>query len=580
MIFVKRRKSGYRIDPDEIFLDSSNLPKFDTHQFEGRLEKPIAKGSLFILWFFFFGAVVLFLVRLADLELQKGAVFRVRAENNRLNEVPIFAERGAIFDRNGIPLAWNAPFPDEPFAARVYSSMEGLAHALGYVSYPLRDANGFYYKKEYEGVDGVERAYDRVLGGVNGAILIETNATGEVEGESVTTAARDGDNVMLAIDARVEEQLFGGIRSLAESRGFTGGAGVIMDVHTGEILALASFPEYAPQSLTDGGSAAIGEFLSDKGKPFLSRATAGLYAPGSIVKPLLAVAALQEQLIAPDEKILSTGSLSIPNPYDPGKESVFRDWKAHGWVDMRDALAVSSDIYFYEIGGGLPLNPAHAGEAGYEERKGLGIGKIETYMKLFGLGLKTGIDFPHEETGLIPTPRWKEKVFEEDWRLGDTYNTSIGQYGFQVTPLQAARAVAAIANGGKLVKPRLVKKLFSAADIAAEGAETPMKWTELPLEPSSYQVVREGMRRAVESGTASGLNIPAVSVAAKTGTAEIGAAKKYVHSWVMGFFPYENPRYAFAIVLERGPSDNLVGALFVFRGVLEWMAENTPEYLK
>ncbi len=568
MIFSSKKTRHSDINPDEIFLDFSNIPQFDTHQFEGRMERPLSKTALLVLWFFFSGVITLFFVRIANLELKEGSTLRAHAENNRLNEITLFAERGAIFDRKGIQLASNAPSSKEEFSARVYSHKSGLAHVVGYVSYPALDTSGFYYKKEYDGVSGVEYAYDAFLKGVNGAVLVEANAQGEVEQQSVTTRPKDGENILLAIDARVQEELFIRIREIAETRGFAGGAGVIMDVETGEILALTSFPEYNSQTLTDGGKASIEEFLNDKGNPFLSRASAGLYAPGSIMKPILAIAALQEQLISPEEKIESTGSISIPNPYYPGKVSVFRDWKAHGWVDMRDALAVSSDVYFYEIGGG------------YKERSGLGIGKIEAYMKLFGFGRTTGIDLSHEEVGLIPTPQWKEKIFGEDWRLGDTYNTSIGQYGFQVTPLQAVRAVAAIANNGKLVTPRLVKKFFSDTEISTGVKETPIISEKLPLDPASYAVVREGMRRAVQRGTATGLNIPAVAVAAKTGTAEIGTAKKYVHSWITGFFPYEKPRYAFAVVLERGPSGNLIGALYAFRGLLEWMAEYTPEYLK
>lgn len=343
---------------------------------------------------------------------------------------------------------------------------------------------------------------------------------------------------------------------------------MIMDVKTGDILALASVPGYDAGILTGGNESGVQSLLSDERTPFLNRVTSGLYTPGSIVKPFLALAALQEQLISPDEKILSTGSIAIPNPYLPGEESIFLDWKEHGWVSMRDALAVSSNVYFYEIAGG------------YKEQKGLGIGKVEAYMNLFGFGKKTGVDFSNEESGVIPTPRWKEKIFKEGWRLGDTYNTAIGQYGFQVTPLQAVRAVAAIANEGKLLKPRVVTKIFSDSETIAGGRVTPIKWSQTPIEAPHYAVVKEGMRLGVLSGTAKGLLIPVVSIAAKTGTAQVGTSKKFVHSWVVGFFPYENPKYAFAVVMERGPSGNLIGALYVLRGVLEWMAENTPEYLK
>lgn len=568
MIFQRKKTHESGIDPDEIFLDSSNLPHFDTHQFEGRLEKPISKTALVFLFFFFVVVVVLSIARLSNLELAHGESFRAIAEGNRLLRIPLFAERGVIFDRAGRELAWNEPFPGMDFAARSYADQRGLAHVLGFVNYPAKDSSGFYYKEKFGGMDGVERAYDGVLSGANGVTLVETDAKNEVRSMSSQTPVRNGENLVLSIDARVTEELFSRIESTARESGFEGGAGVILDIRTGEILALASFPSYDPRTLTSGDSDDVRSFLSDTRTPFLNRVVSGLYTPGSIVKPFLAMAALQEQLISPEEKILSTGSIAVPNPYLPGEKSVFLDWKAHGWVSMRDALAVSSNVYFYEIAGG------------YEKQKGLGIGKVETYMNLFGFGKKTGVDFLSEETGVIPTPHWKAKIFKEEWRLGDTYNTAIGQYGFQVTPLQAVRAVAAIANGGKLLKPRIVTKIFSDTETINGGRATPIKWNQVPIDESYYPVVREGMRLGVLSGTAKGLDISAVPVAAKTGTAQVGTAKKFVHSWVTGFFPYENPRYAFAVVMEHGPSGNLIGALYVFRGVLEWMAENTPEYLK
>src|SRR3989344_5718810 len=150
-------------------------------------------------------------------------------------------------------------------------------------------------------------------------------------------------------------------------RGFTGGAGVFIDVRSGEILALVSFPEFDPNLLNE----LAGKLLRDERKPFLNRAISGLYPPGSIVKPALAAAALAEHIITPDKKILSAGSIALPNPYDANRPNIFPDWKAHGWVDMRQALAVSSDVYFYEIGGG------------YQDQQGLGAWNIKKYLSLF-----------------------------------------------------------------------------------------------------------------------------------------------------------------------------------------------------
>lgn len=273
---------------------------------------------------------------------------------------------------------------------------------------------------------------------------------------------------------------------------------------------------------------------------------------------MMSIAALNEGIITPEKQILSTGSISIQNPYNPQLKAVFNDWKAHGWVDMRRAIAVSSDVYFYEIGGG------------YEGQKGMGISNIEKYSRMFGFGSVTGIDLADEKIGTIPNPEWKAKMFKgEDWRIGDTYHTVIGQYGFQVTLVQAVRSIAAIANGGTLLTPHLLKEPHQ------EYATS-----QIPISDDKFKVGREGMRDAVLGGTVVGLNVPYVEVAGKTGTAEIDAGKKYVNSWVVGFFPYENPKYAFAVVMERGPHANTVGGVFVMRQMFDWMHVNTPEYLK
>ncbi len=554
----KKMQGGEDIAPDEIFLDSSNLPQFDTHQLEGRIERPLSKTAVLLLGLFFTVAIFLFFSRTAYLEVLQGEALRRISENNSLRHTLIFSERGIVTDRTGRELAWNVSPGKGDLSARVYRVGDGLAHTVGYVSAPAKDAAGFYYQEYFSGKDGVEKFYNETLSGAHGLKIVETDVFGTIISESTANEPRSGENLRLTIDARVEGELFRRIKGLAESVGFRGGAGVVMDVKDGSILALASFPEYDSNILTEGVNARkIQEFVGSSGKPFLNRAVGGLYIPGSIMKPFVALGALNEGIISPEEKILSTGSIAIPNPYAPGEVSVFRDWKAHGWVAMRDALAVSSDVYFYEVGGG------------YEAQRGLGISNMEKYFRLFGFGTETGIDLPGEEAGTIPTPSWKEETFNDAWRLGDTYNTAIGQYGFEVTPIQAVRAVSAIASDGTLVVPHVVR----SEETAESGA------VNILIPREYFDVVREGMREAVLRGTAQGLYTPAVSVAAKTGTAELGISKRRVNSWVIGFFPYKEPRFAFALVMESGPRENLVGATFVMREMIQWMAENTPEYL-
>jgi penicillin-binding protein 2 len=224
---------------------------------------------------------------------------------------------------------------------------------------------------------------------------------------------------------------------------------------------------------------------------------------------------------------------------------------------MRQAIAVSSDVYFYTIGGG------------YKDQAGLGISLIDAYLQKFGFGGLMPDSFAQGKAGTIPTPEWKKKTFNEAWYLGDTYHTSIGQYGFQVTLMQIIRAVSAIADSGTLLVPTIIKDDGPHVEKTIDG-----------ISESSYEVVREGMRLGVTDGSVTALNVPYVKIAAKSGTAELGVSKDHVNSWITGFWPYDNPKYAFAVMLEKGSVHNLIGAAAAMRGQLDWMHANKPEYFK
>ena len=559
--YAKREKD---IDPDEILIDSSNLPNFNIHQFEGRLERAISRKSLFILGGVFTVIIFIFIFRIWGLQIQNGDYYFTKSENNRLRNSLIFAKRGVIYDRNGVKLAWNVENPaDQAFDLRKYIPLDGFAHLLGYLKYPAKDKYGFYFTEVFDGKDGIEKTYNNILSGENGKRIVEVDALGKTQSENIIHSPQDGLDLKLSIDSSLEAKMYQEIKDLAQKVGFTGGAGVIMDINTGEILSMTNYPEYSSQVLSDGqNKEMINRYLNDKNKPFLNRIIDGLYTPGSTVKPYMAFAALNENIIDPYTNILSTGSISLPNPYDASKPTVFKDWKAHGYVDMKKALAVSSDVYFYEVGGG------------FENQKGLGIVNIDKYMKLFGLGQPITSAFFSGSAGVVPTPEWKAENFNgEAWSVGNTYHTSIGQYGFQISPIQLVRAVSSLANGGKLIQPKI---------ILGENSETDGTTVDLNLNQSYLKIVREGMRDGVikDYGVAKGLNSVDYSVAAKTGTAELGAYKQFVNSWITGFFPYENPKYAFVIIMEKGPVANTTGALFAMRQTLDWMAINTPEYLK
>jgi penicillin-binding protein 2 len=561
----KRLRKVKEIAPEDIFLDSSNLPEHDALQFEGRLQRPLNSRSIFMIGAAFILVAGGFGYRAFYLQVAHGETYSTISVENSLDRSLVFATRGLIYDRNGVELAWNIPqehaSTSEAYALRRYTTLPGFSLLLGFLQYPRADSQGEWWRTDYTGVSGVEQAYDDVLGGQNGSTIVERDAHGHVERQNIVSPPRNGSDVHLSIDAEVQSKLFSLLSAHAKEQGFQGGASVIIDVRTGELLALASFPEYDNQAFTDGKSSAVSAANADPHSPLLNRAVAGLYAPGSIVKPIFAAAALNEGLISPDKQILSTGQISVPNPYDPAHPSIFRDWTVHGWIDMRTALAVSSDEYFYTIGGG------------YGGQQGLGISRLDEYARLFGLASTTGIALLGEQSGVIPTPAWKLQVFgpNDPWRIGDTYHTAIGQYGFQITPIEAVRYVAAIANGGKLLTPQLL------------ASSTP-QFTDVGIPDADLEIVREGMRMAVTStrsdATVKFFNISGIKLAAKTGTAQIGAHNEYANSWSIGFWPSDNPHYAYATVLERAKAGTPSGAAPGMLPFFQWLIANHPEYVQ
>lgn len=557
MRFGRRRRfqRNRELAPEDILLDAQNLPDFDHNRMEGKLEKPIAK-STYTGAYVVIGLMLLVLVgRAVYLELMQGATFAAQSERNRVRPEVIFAARGAIVDRNGVPLVSNE-LTESGLVQRKYE-YPGFSHLLGYVSYPKKDKSGNYYDTVIKGLGGVESAMNESLSGVNGTLLVEEDARGAVQSQGTVVPPKNGTNLELSIDARAQRALHNAIAGLAEKIPFQGGSGILMDVETGEVLALVSYPEYDPNVLSSGGpSETIAAYQRDSRRVYLDRAVSGLYTPGSIIKPLEAAGALSDGTIVPETTVYSSGQISIPNPYDPSHPSIFRDWKALGSMDTRHAIAWSSDVFFYSVGGG------------FEHVKGLGIERLAYWFGAFGLTSKTGIELDGEAKGFVPTPAWKEATLKEPWRLGDTYHTAIGQYAMQITPLEAARSIAAVANGGKLVTPTILK-----------GKE-PVGQT-IAISPYALQVAREGMRLGATEGTSVGLNdLSFVKVAGKTGTAQLGFHNEWYNSWAVGFFPYEHPKYVYVVVMEKGPAGNATGGIYVMHQFLQELHRTAPEYFQ
>lgn len=429
---------------------------------------------------------------------------------------------------------------------RSYFFGDSLAHLLGYVG-----------RADFAGKDGLELFYEDELKGEPGKIRFEVDARHNIRQE-VSQKAQSGKNLILSIDKDLTLASIEAFKNNIHPLGLNKGAVVIENPKTGEILAMVSLPNFdANQFSKNLTQEEYNRIFNDPSEPMFNRAVSGAYPIGSIIKPLIAVAALEEKIITPDRQIRAPLQIEIPNPYFPQKLSIFKDWRDHGWVAMREAIAWSSNVYFYAIGGG------------YKEIKGLGIERIKKYAELFGLGAKSGIDLPSEVSGFFPDPSWKKKVNKNDpiWRLGDTYNVSIGQGEVLATPLQVANYISAIVNGGFLLKPRIVKAIVNEDNFVIEEKKTEILRSGLASE-ENLKIVKEGMRQTVTSGSAQILNYLPLEVAGKTGTAQYHNNTRS-HAWFVGFAPYNDPEIVVTVLVEGGGEGGRI-AVPVAQEIFNW----------
>ncbi|KKR76042.1 MAG: Penicillin binding protein 2, partial [Parcubacteria group bacterium GW2011_GWE2_40_8] len=295
-MFFKKKKFKQNIFPDEILIDSRNMPNFETSQFEGRFERAISKKTFLYFSAALFLIAMFFTSKVFYLQIVRGDELANRSLNNKLRKETLAPMRGVIYDRNNIILAWNGE------KERLYTDMDGLSHTLGYVGLPSKEdfkKNPDLLSENIVGKDGLEEKYDEVLKGIAGVKLTEKDSQSNPVSESVQILPQNGRNLTLTIDSKVQSYLYTTMESVAKERNFEGGAAVVMDVSDGNILAMASVPEYSSKVLSEGGPASlISGYINDKNKPFLNRAISGLYAPGSIVKPFVALAALNERIIS------------------------------------------------------------------------------------------------------------------------------------------------------------------------------------------------------------------------------------------------------------------------------------------
>jgi penicillin-binding protein 2 len=422
------------------------------------------------------------------------------------------------------------------------------SHLTGYIArineadLSMLEKNGEisnYKGSDHIGKGGLEQRYEHQLHGVTGFQQVEVDADGHAVRVLANTPPVSGNNLILSIDSKLQEiaeQAFGERR----------GALVALNPANGEVLAFVSMPTFDPNLFVDGIDQDSWNALNvSRDKPLINRPLRGAYPPGSTFKPFVALAGLENNKRAPPFSISDPGYFALP-----GSAHRYRDWKpeGHGHVDIRRAIAISCDTFFY----GLALD--------------LGIDKLTSFVSHFGFGKLTGIDIEGERSGLLPTPEWKEKRYKQQWYLGETVITGIGQGYTLVTPLQLAYATAMLANNGVGVRPHLVASIRDSIT----GVIRPLALETLdriPVSAANLELVKSGMTDVTQpGGTAASIGAGApYSIAAKTGTAQvIGVAQgqKYNanqideyhrdHAWFIAYAPADTPKIALAVIVENG----------------------------
>ena len=430
-----------------------------------------------------------------------------------------------------------------------------LSHILGYTGKinkeELEEAGDEYSPIDYIGKMGIEYFWENELKGINGKKQVGVDALGYEKKVISKTEAEDGHNLVLSLDVMMQKKMEEIIVKYLEKLGLGKASAIIMDPNNGEILTMVSYPSYNNNAFARGiTQEEYSTLLNHPDNPLFNRAISGEFPSGSTIKPLMSAAALQEGIINENTSFLSTGGISIGPWYFP-------DWRAggHGITNVRKAISQSVNTFFYYIGGG------------YGDFKGLGLEKIISYEKLFGLGAQTGIDLAGEADGFLPSREWKEETKGEPWYIGDTYHLSIGQGDLLVTPLQVVNYISFFANGGTIYRPHLVRQILDGNDDILTNIKGEVVRKGF-IDDKNIEIVRQGMRETVTGGSARSLSTLPVTSAGKTGTAQWSSVKDN-HAWYTGFAPYENPELAFVVLVEEGVEGSTV-AVPIMKEFLDW----------
>jgi len=626
----------FEIEPHEVLMDKLAKEK-EAEISERKIETPILERPFLFFFIFVIFCFSIFLLRVAFFQFFEGKKLSALAEENRFSVLKIGAERGVIYDSQGEQLTFNHLSFDVYFQKkdeiderkieilskileidkkdlikkinskkgkevliarnlsrekiitllgqrenlsqvtlresllREYKEGSTFAHLLGY----LGKINKEEFKKEKKyytffdlvGREGIEKFYEKVLRKKPGEIVVEKDARGNKVSAKVISKPEPGKNLILYLNANLQRK----IKELMERRiketGASGGAAIAVDPQTGGVLSLISFPVFDNNLFSINFSLKeIEKLFKDQKEPLFNRATAGQFPLGSTIKPLIAIAALEEKIISENTTINCQGKIEIPHSYNPEITYTFKDWTIHGLTDVKKAIAESCNLFFYTIGGG------------YRNQKGLGPRKIKEYLEKFGFGKIVETDFPIPSfaKGLIGSPEWKKKKFNENWWDGDTYNLSIGQGYILATPLQVAQAFIPIANGGKFYKIKFVKKIEDSFGNLVQEFK-PEVWQENFISKKNLEILREGMRmtvtgeRAPQASAKSLKEIP-VAVAAKTGTAQITKkdCKNCYTVWIVAFAPYNDPKILLVLTIEGVKDISTAITIPVAKEILNW----------
>jgi len=531
--------------------------------------------------------------RLFFLQVIQGYYYRYLSNSNRTKTITIHAPRGIIFDRNGVPLVFNTPgireningkvvllTQDEALKAiadgkknlevdsmRTYPYKDATAHVLGYIGQISKEEladpmYSGYLASDLIGKSGIEQQYEQLLKGTDGKQLFEVDAAGNlvrILGQDDPIAGR---NVTLTLDQRLQQAAFTAMQDVKKGA-------VVISTPKGEILSLVSKPSFDPNLFTmrqdykiSSSSAylTLSDVLSDsENQPLLNRAIAGVYPPGSTFKLIVASSGLENKVIdenwqITDTGILTVGSFSFSNWYYTGYGGTDGD------VNVVKGIKRSNDIFFYKLA------------------EKVGVDKISTTAKEFGLGEPLGIDLLGEASGTVPTQNWKLKNIGEPWYLGDTYHYGIGQGYLLTTPLQVNSWTQAIANSGTLYKPHLLKDQVSeiirndlldshSSDLIKEGmmeACSPggVAWPLFNYTIKNAKLPIDGKNILGVDPSSGSADMRHVVVACKTGTAEAGGAGAEPHAWITLFAPAYNPQIVVTVLSENsGEGSNVAGPI-------------------